>query len=76
MMDTDKKYNVFNTLYATNHKYYGFMDYFIDIPRHTYGLGLIDIHAKASNYLHLVNLKQHLLFICLISKMQIFYIVN
>ena len=44
----DKKFNVFNTLYATNHKYYGFMDYFIDIPKNTYGLGLMDIHGKLS----------------------------
>jgi hypothetical protein len=43
---TYNKYNVFNTLYATNHKYYGFMDYFIDIPNNTFGLGLTDIHAK------------------------------
>ncbi|MEN8193621.1 MAG: alginate export family protein [Bacteroidota bacterium] len=42
------KYKVFNTLYATNHKYYGFMDYFLNIPKHTFGLGLMDIHGKAS----------------------------
>ncbi len=42
------KYKVFNTLYATNHKFYGYMDYFLNIPKHTYGLGLMDIHAKAS----------------------------
>ena len=42
------KYKVFNTLYATNHKFYGYMDYFLNIPTHTYGLGLMDIHAKAS----------------------------
>jgi len=45
---TDNKYKVFNTLYATNHKYYGFMDYFLNIPDNTMGLGLIDIHAKFS----------------------------
>ena len=45
---TDKNYEVFNTLYATNHKYYGYMDYFTDIPEHTYGLGLLDIHAGFS----------------------------
>jgi len=42
-----QKFKVFNTLYATNHKFYGFMDYFLNIPSHTYGLGLMDIHAKA-----------------------------
>ena len=38
----------FNTLYATNHKYYGFMDYFLNLPVHTGGLGLQDIHVKLS----------------------------
>jgi len=42
------KYKVFNTLYATNHKFYGFMDFFINIPAHTFGLGLKDIHGTAS----------------------------
>jgi len=32
----------FNTLYATNHKYYGFMDYFLNIPANTRGAGLTD----------------------------------
>lgn len=45
---TDDESNVFSTLYATNHKYYGFMDYFLNIPVHTMGLGLTDVHAKAS----------------------------
>ncbi|MAT57260.1 MAG: hypothetical protein CMF23_04755 [Ignavibacteriae bacterium] len=43
---TDNKVKVFNTLFATNHKYYGYMDYFINIPADTYGLGLMDIHAS------------------------------
>ncbi len=43
---SDNKYEVFNTLYATNHKFYGYMDYFINLPLHTYGLGLMDIHGK------------------------------
>jgi len=38
----------FNTLYATNHKYYGYMDYFLNVPVHTGGLGLSDIHVKIS----------------------------
>ena len=42
-----EKSKVFNTLYATNHKYYGFMDYFLNIPAHTLGLGLMDVHVKA-----------------------------
>ena len=32
----------FSTLYATNHKFYGFMDYFINIPADTRQRGLID----------------------------------
>ena len=42
------KFKVFNTLYATNHKFYGYMDYFLNIPSDTYNKGLIDIHGKAS----------------------------
>lgn len=45
--DADK-YKVFNTLYATNHKFYGYMDYFLNIPTNTYGLGLMDVHVKTS----------------------------
>ncbi len=45
---TDGTYKVFDTLYATNHKFYGFMDYFLNIPVHTFGLGLRDVHAKVS----------------------------
>jgi len=44
--DTD--YKVFDTLYATNHKYYGYMDYFLNIPVNTFGLGLIDYHGRVS----------------------------
>jgi hypothetical protein len=44
---------VFDTLYATNHAFYGEMDFFLDIPRNTAGLGLIDLGgrvvAKASD---------------------------
>jgi len=42
------KYKTFNTLYATNHKFYGYMDYFINIPKHTFGLGLMDIQVKGA----------------------------
>ncbi len=37
----------FSTLYATNHKYYGFMDYF---PTGAGALGLNDIHVKLSGF--------------------------
>lgn len=38
----------FNTLYATNHKFYGYMDYFLNIPVHTRGFGLKDYMVKTS----------------------------
>ena len=41
----DDELKTFNTLYATNHKYYGFMDYFLSIPFHTFDRGLVDKHA-------------------------------
>ena len=42
------EYEAFNTLYATNHKYYGFMDYFINVPAHTKNAGLQDIIPTVS----------------------------
>ncbi len=42
--DTD--YKVFDTLFATNHKFYGFMDYFLNVPAHTGGAGLQDFMVK------------------------------
>lgn len=36
----------FDTLYATNHKFYGEMDRFINVPRDTALLGLIDIGGR------------------------------
>lgn len=39
---TDRDFEVFDTLFATNHKFYGFMDLFITIPAHTGGLGIVD----------------------------------
>jgi hypothetical protein len=44
----DDKFRVFDTLYGTNHKFYGFMDYFLNIPLNTYGRGLIDSHVRAT----------------------------
>jgi len=39
-------YKSFQPLYATAHKFHGFMDYFINIPSHTGSLGLRDILGK------------------------------
>ncbi len=44
----DGTYKVFDTMYGTNHKIYGYMDYFLNIPVHTMGLGLTDVHVKGS----------------------------
>lgn len=44
---TDDTIEVFDTLFATNHKFYGFMDLFLNIPAHTGGLGLMDLGAMA-----------------------------
>ena len=38
----------FNTLFATNHKFYGFADYFLNIPVHTKNRGLQDAAVKVS----------------------------
>ncbi len=38
------KNNCFSPTYGTNHKYYGYMDYFINIPVNTKNLGLNDIY--------------------------------
>jgi hypothetical protein len=40
---TDTTVKVFDTLFATNHKWYGWMDYFLNVPVHTKGLGLTDV---------------------------------
>jgi hypothetical protein len=38
----------FDTLFATNHKFYGEMDVFLNIPVHTANLGLVDLGGRAS----------------------------
>ncbi len=40
--------NTFATPFATNHKFYGHMDYFINTVTNTAGLGLTDLYASAS----------------------------
>ncbi len=39
---TDDTIKSFDTLFATNHKFYGWMDFFLNIPVHTKGAGLMD----------------------------------
>ena len=43
---SDTKVKVFDTLFATNHKYYGYADLFLNIPAHTAGRGLQDMALK------------------------------
>jgi hypothetical protein len=43
---SDGETSVFSTLYATNHKFYGLADVFLDIPAHTGGAGLVDTALK------------------------------
>ncbi len=38
----------FDTLYATNHKFYARTDFFLNIPRDTGGKGLVDLALKTS----------------------------
>lgn len=42
----DGKTRVFDTLFATNHKFYGLADLFLNIPTHTAGQGLQDLALK------------------------------
>lgn len=39
----DGETKAFNTLYATNHKFYGYMDYFLALPAQLAGAGLVDL---------------------------------
>lgn len=38
----NRRFQAFNTLYATNHKFYGFMDYYLNVPSDSRGGGLQD----------------------------------
>ncbi|RMI06771.1 MAG: hypothetical protein D6681_08240 [Calditrichaeota bacterium] len=44
----DNRMRTFHTLYATNHKFYGTLDYFLNIPVHTRNGGLVDILGRVS----------------------------
>jgi hypothetical protein len=44
--DANPARHSFNTLYATNHKFYGNMDYFLNIPNETKGGGLQDFYVS------------------------------
>ena len=60
--DANPERNTFSTLYATNHKFYGHMDYFLSIPNDTQGGGLRDIYIGAEYQLNSnthINLTYH-----------------
>jgi hypothetical protein len=44
---TDDEFGTFDTLFATNHKFYGYMDYFLSLPTQA-PAGLRDVHVEAS----------------------------
>lgn len=45
---TDGESKAFNTLYATNHKFYGIMDYFLALPAQVGQAGLVDAMLRGS----------------------------
>ncbi len=49
---TSTEIGVFDTLFATNHKFYGFADLFTDIPAHTGGRGLVNVAIKGRWQVH------------------------
>jgi len=46
--DDPSTVNTFNSSFGSNHKFYGYMDYFINIPSNTLGYGLNDFYLTAS----------------------------
>lgn len=44
----DGESRAFNTLYATNHRFYGYMDYFLFIPEQLDQAGMVDVMLRGS----------------------------
>jgi hypothetical protein len=42
------KYKTFDPVFHTGHKFYGFMDYFVNIPSNTQMYGLVDLLARTA----------------------------
>ncbi|MCC6751459.1 MAG: alginate export family protein [Deltaproteobacteria bacterium] len=42
----DDKLKTFDTLYGTNHKFYGYMDFFLNLPKDTANMGLMDLGGR------------------------------
>lgn len=53
----DETVEVFNTLFATNHKFYGYADLFTEIPAHTADRGLRDAALKLTGVLEGVRIE-------------------
>ncbi len=45
--NNDDSYGAFNTLYATGHKYFGYMDYYLNVTGSTGSLGLMDMMVNS-----------------------------
>ena len=43
-----EKFEAFNTLYPARHRFFGYMDYFKEFPKHTSNAGLNDLRFQAS----------------------------
>lgn len=44
----DGDYGAFSTLYATNHPFYGYMDFFLSVPQQTGFAGLVDLMLRGA----------------------------
>ena len=49
---TSSEVGSFDTLFGTNHKFYGYADLFLNIPVHTSGRGLVDLAVKGRWQVH------------------------
>lgn len=70
----DNNYNAYTSLYGTGHKFFGYMDYFVNFPNDTYGLGLIDLIGKIG-FTPLADLKLNLNF-HLFNSMKEYVLLN
>lgn len=71
---TDNNYNAYTSLYGSGHKFFGYMDYFVNFPNDTYGLGLIDLTGKIG-FAPLTDLKLNLNF-HLFNSMKDYMLLN
>jgi len=68
---SNDKIRSFHTLYATNHKFYGLMDFFLNIPSDTKGGGLLDAYAKINSSIgNKSSFDGHLHYFLLANKVQ------